>query len=99
MGEFVIGIGIIVMFVMQLLCFRIRKPWGRWIPLALILLGELYCAGEYFGIYPWCEGYWNELSGAILAMFVGLLAIGVAVGWIVHILHHWWMNQRGIRDE
>ena len=58
MGEFVIGIGIIVMFVMQLLCFRIRKPWGRWIPLALILPRV---TNDVMGIY-WAEPISDALS-------------------------------------
>ena len=89
MGEYVLVIGALIMFIAQLICFQIRQPWGRWIPLGLILLGELYCLGEYIGIYPWCHGYWNELGAAILAMMIGIWGIGVVLGWMVHIVKHW----------
>ena len=88
MGELFLVGGALILLATQLICFRIQKPWGRWIPLALILLGELYCVGEYFGIYSWSYG-WHELGAAIMAMAIGIWGIGVVLGWAIHIAAHW----------
>ena len=85
MGELFLVAGVLILLIVQLLCFRIRKPWGRWIPLALILLGELYCVGEYFGMYPWSSG-WYELGAIIFAMAIGIWGTGAVLGWVIHII-------------
>ncbi|MBQ1215288.1 MAG: hypothetical protein IIX88_03035 [Firmicutes bacterium] len=88
MGESILIGGACFMLIVQLLAFRIRGPWARWIPLGLILLGELYCVGEYYGIYSWSHG-WHELGAVIVAMAIGIWGIGIVLGWAIHIVKHW----------
>ena len=48
-------------------------------------MGELYCVGEYFGMYPWSSG-WYELGGIIFAMAIGIWGTGAVLGWVIYIV-------------
>lgn len=79
---------ILAAFCVQLLfCFRVRKRMLRWIPVVLLLLGELVCAAV-FVISVVMEQAGKGIYGAGFAAFIyGIILfaalLGTAFAWLL----------------
>lgn len=80
--------GVALVFGIQLLfCWKAKRAAVKCIPLYLLILGFLYGAGTYaglFGTYSFGDISGNALAGLIVEVFFAFLSLGAALAWLVY---------------
>ena len=81
-------LGVALVFGLQLaFCWKAKRAAVKCIPLYLLILGFLYGAGTYvglFGTYSFGDISGNALAGLIVLVFFAVLSLGVALAWLVY---------------
>ena len=79
----VIFINVLVYGAQLWLCLRARKPWMKWIPLALFILGELACGISYMMTY---HMYGAPFVAVIYAIILLSLLAGLLLAWLTYLI-------------
>ena len=81
-------LGVALVFGLQLVfCWKAKRAAVKCIPLYLLILGFLYGAGTYvglFGTYSFGDISGNALAGLIVLVFFAVLSLGAALAWLVY---------------